>query len=83
VVAERKPKDVPELQWVNTVLGNLKNGLIGSYHGFGFRKYAAQYPGRPCLPNQPAIRPAHAAPALAGGGAAVQPAPAVVDSVGG
>lgn len=45
VVAGRKPKEVPELQWVNTVLGNLKTGLSGSYHGFGFRKYAAQYLG--------------------------------------
>jgi hypothetical protein len=24
VVAGRKPKDVPELQWINTVLGNLR-----------------------------------------------------------
>ena len=45
VVAGRKPKEVPELQWVNTILGNLKTGLSGSYHGFGFRKYAAQYLG--------------------------------------
>jgi len=43
VVAGRKPKDVPELQWINTVLGNLKTSLSGSYHSFGFRKYAAQY----------------------------------------
>ena len=45
VVAGRKPKEVPELQWINTVLGNLKTGLSGSYHGFGFRKYAEQYLG--------------------------------------
>lgn len=45
VVAGRKPKDVPELQWINTVLGNLKTSLSGSYHSFGFRKYAAQYLG--------------------------------------
>ena len=45
VVARRKPKDVPELQWINTVLGNLKTSLSGSYHSFGFRKYAAQYLG--------------------------------------
>lgn len=45
VVAGRKPKDVPELLWINTVLGNLKTGLSGSYHGFAFRKYAAQYLG--------------------------------------
>jgi hypothetical protein len=35
----------PELQWINTVLGNLKTSLSGSYHSFGFRKYAAQYLG--------------------------------------
>jgi hypothetical protein len=45
IVAGRKPKDVPELQWINTVLGNLKTSLSGSYHSFGFRKYAAQYLG--------------------------------------
>jgi ISXO2-like transposase domain/Transposase zinc-ribbon domain len=45
VVAGRKPKDVPELQWINTVLGNLKTSLSGSYHSFGFRKYAEQYLG--------------------------------------
>lgn len=43
VVAGRKPKDVPELQWINTVLGNLKTSLSGSYHSFGFRKYAQHY----------------------------------------
>jgi hypothetical protein len=45
VVARRKPKDVPELQWINTVLGNLKTSMSGRYHSFGFRKYAAQYLG--------------------------------------
>ena len=43
VVAGRNPKDVPELQWINTVLVNLKTSLSGSYHSFGFRNYAAQY----------------------------------------
>ncbi|MDV7213937.1 transposase, partial [Azotobacter beijerinckii] len=32
-------------QWVNTVLGNLKTSLAGSYHAFNFRKYAARYLG--------------------------------------
>ena len=45
VVAGRKPNDVPQLQWINTVLGNLKTSLSGSYHSFDFRKYAAQYLG--------------------------------------
>jgi hypothetical protein len=43
VVGSRKPKDLPEFQWINTVLGNLKTSLSGSYHAFDFRKYAARY----------------------------------------
>jgi len=43
VVGGRKPKDLPEFQWINTVLGNLKTSLSGSYHAFSFRKYAARY----------------------------------------
>lgn len=43
VVAGRKPKDLPEFQWVNTVLGNLKTSLSGSYHAFAFFKYATRY----------------------------------------
>ncbi|SER18382.1 ISXO2-like transposase domain-containing protein, partial [Azotobacter beijerinckii] len=38
VIAGRKPRDLPEFQWVNTVLGNLKTSLAGSYHAFNFRK---------------------------------------------
>ena len=43
VVAGRKPKDLPEFLWINTVLGNLKTSLTGSYHAFDFRKYSARY----------------------------------------
>lgn len=43
VVAGRKPRELPEFQWINTVLGNLKTSLKGSYHAFGFRKYARRY----------------------------------------
>ena len=42
VVAGRKPKDMPEFEWINTVLGNLKTSLSGSYHAFALRKYAAR-----------------------------------------
>ena len=45
VVGTRKPKDLPEFQWINTVLGNLKTSLSGSYHGFSFQKYARRYLG--------------------------------------
>ena len=43
VMAGRKPKEVPELRWINTVLGNLKTSLSGCYHAFDFQKYAARY----------------------------------------
>ncbi|AHE97760.1 IS1595 family transposase [Thioalkalivibrio paradoxus] len=43
VVAGRKPKDLPQFHWVNTVLGNLKTSLSGSYHAFAFSKYAPRY----------------------------------------
>ena len=43
VVGGRKPKDVPEFLWINTVLGNLKTSLKGAYHSFAFRKYATRY----------------------------------------
>lgn len=37
VVTGRKPKELPECQWINTVLGKLKTSLTGSYHAFPFR----------------------------------------------
>jgi hypothetical protein len=43
VVAGRKPKDLPQSHWGNTVLGNLKTSLSGSYHACGLRKYAPRY----------------------------------------
>ena len=42
-MAGRKPKDVPEFKWINTVLGTLKTSFSGCYHGFDFKKYAARY----------------------------------------
>ena len=43
VAGSRKPRDLPQFGWVNTVLGNLKTGLSGAYHAFKFRKYAQRY----------------------------------------
>jgi hypothetical protein len=43
IVGGRKPKEVPVLHWVNTVLGNVKSGLSGAYHAFDFDKYAERY----------------------------------------
>ncbi len=45
VVGGRKPKDLPDFRWVNTVLGNVKTGTSGAYHAFDSAKYAARYLG--------------------------------------
>lgn len=39
----RKPAELPEFLWINTVLGNLKTSLGGCYHAFKFSKYASRY----------------------------------------
>lgn len=36
----------PSFQAVNIVLGNLKTSLAGTYHAYGFRKYAHRYLGQ-------------------------------------
>lgn len=33
----------PQFHWVNTLLGNLKRALAGTYHAFKFDKYARRY----------------------------------------
>jgi ribosomal protein L37AE/L43A len=33
----------PEFRWVNTILGNLKTAIAGTYHAFDFAKYAYRY----------------------------------------
>jgi hypothetical protein len=38
VMAGRKPKDVPEFWWINTVLCNLKTSLSGCSYAFDFQK---------------------------------------------
>jgi transposase-like protein len=43
IVGTRKPRDLPEFRWVNTVLGNLKSSFGGAYHAFDFAKYGARY----------------------------------------
>jgi hypothetical protein len=45
VVGGRKPKDLPDFHWVNTVLGHVKTGTTGAYHAFDFAKYAERYLG--------------------------------------
>jgi ribosomal protein L37AE/L43A len=34
---------LPQFKWVNTMLGNLKNSLRGTYHAFSHQKYAHRY----------------------------------------
>ncbi|MDP2179231.1 IS1595 family transposase [Methylicorpusculum sp.] len=43
IAGGRKPKDLPEFSWLNTVLGNLKTSLGGAYHAFAFSKYGTRY----------------------------------------
>jgi transposase-like protein len=43
VVGGRKPRELPEFAWINTVLGNLKTTLAGAHHAFKYRKYAEHY----------------------------------------
>ena len=43
IAGGRKPKDLPEFRWVNTLLGNVKTSLSGAYHAFNFGKYSKRY----------------------------------------
>lgn len=39
----RKSTDMGCFHWINTVLGNVKTSIDGTYHGFKFKKYAQRY----------------------------------------
>ncbi|TLN00355.1 IS1595 family transposase [bacterium] len=41
----RKSTDMECFTWVNTILGNLKTAINGTYHAFDFEKYAHRYLG--------------------------------------
>ena len=43
VVGGRKPKELPEFSWINTVLGNLKTSFGGAYHAFDFTNHGLRY----------------------------------------
>ena len=45
VVGQRKPRELPQFKWVNTILGNLKTMINGAHKAFDFRKYAGSYLG--------------------------------------
>jgi hypothetical protein len=42
---DRKSTSMKCFTWINTVLGNLKNSITGTYHAFDFEKYAYRYLG--------------------------------------
>jgi ISXO2-like transposase domain len=39
----RRSTNMPCVAWVNTMLGNLKTALSGTYHTFNYTKYADRY----------------------------------------
>ena len=41
----RKSTSMECFTWVNTILGNFKNAISGTYHAFGFEKYCHRYLG--------------------------------------
>ena len=43
VSAGRRSIDMPCFTWINTVFGNVKTALAGTYHAINFRKYAHRY----------------------------------------
>jgi len=45
VVGTRKPRELPQFTWVNTILGNLKTMVGGAHKWFRFAKYARHYLG--------------------------------------
>ena len=42
---KRRSTDMDCFTWVNTVLGNLKTAIVGTYHAFDFDKYGYRYLG--------------------------------------
>lgn len=48
VVGQRKPRELPQFKWVNTVLANAKTMISGAYKAFGYAKYADRYLGAFC-----------------------------------
>jgi hypothetical protein len=40
---KRKSSDLKCFRWINTILGNLKTAITGTYHAFDFMKYADRY----------------------------------------
>jgi hypothetical protein len=52
VVGGKKTKELPEFNWVNTILGNVKTSLSGAYHSFKYYKICKTIFGNNCLSLQ-------------------------------
>jgi transposase-like protein len=49
VTGGKHPNDLPQFRWINTLLGNLKTSLHGTFHAFKFEKYSRRYLGGYCF----------------------------------
>jgi hypothetical protein len=49
VTGGKHPNELPQFRWINTLLGNLKTSLNGTFHAFNFDKYARRYLGGYCF----------------------------------
>jgi len=49
VTGGKHPNDLPQFLWINTLLGNAKTSLGGTFHAFNFDKYARRNLGGYCF----------------------------------
>lgn len=49
VTGGKHPNELLQFRWINTLLGNLKTSLSGTFHAFNFDKYARRYLGGYCF----------------------------------
>ncbi len=49
ITGGKHPNDLPQFRWINTLLGNLKTSLSGTFHALHFGKYARRYLGGFCF----------------------------------
>jgi len=50
IVTGGKPaNDLPKFRWINTLLGNLKTSLSGTFRAIGFEQYVRRYLGGTCF----------------------------------
>ena len=49
VTGGKHPNELPQFRWLNTLLGNLKTSLSGTFHAINVEKYAKRYLGGTCF----------------------------------